>query len=234
MKTTANQSTCHQNHIQPLAGVAFIGMALCYITLFAIYGTVLSTPAGADTGEKISWLIEQKVLFNLTFVLGYVVFACLLCFCVYVIGSLYQKVSHAAMTMASLFGYFWVVVLLCTGMIGICSTELIEHYRVTHPAAAETIYYARILMIESLGGGIEFIGGVWLLISGIVSWRHALLSKYLAAFTLIKGAIGVLTLICADSLLRDLFGVTGILWFLWIGIVMIKKPLTGVPVEEGA
>lgn len=224
MDTMINQTNQGQRNLKPLAGVAFIGMALCYITLFAIYGAVLSTPADVSTAEKIAYLIENKGLFNFTYILGYVLFSCLLCFCVYVIGGLYQQVSQPAMAMATLFGYFWVVVLLCTGMIGISSSELIASLSTANPAAAEAIYYARILLIESLGGGIEFIGGVWMFVLGAVSWRHGLLSKALSAFTLVKAAIGILTLFCADSILRDLFGITGIIWFLWIGIAMIKKP----------
>jgi hypothetical protein len=224
IKQTINQTKQGQRNLKPLAGAAFIGMALCYITLFAIYGAVLSTPADVSTAEKIVYLIENKGLFNFTYILGYVLFACLLCFCVYVVGGLYQQVSQPAMAMATLFGYFWVVVLLCTGMIGISSNELLASLSTSNPAAAEAIYYARILLIESLGGGIEFIGGVWLFILGAVSWRHGLLSKSLSVFTLAKAVIGILTLFCADSVLRDLFGITGIIWFIWMGIAMIKKP----------
>ena len=224
MDTMFNQTNQRQPNLKPLAGVAFIGMALCYITLFAIYGAILSTSASATTAEKVAYLIENKGLFNFTYILGYVLFSCLLCFCVYVIGNLYQQVSQPAIAIATLFGYFWVVLLQCTGMIGITSSELIATLNASNPAAAEAIYYARILLIESLGGGIEFIGGVWMLILGIVSWRHGLFSKFLSMFTLVKAAIGLLTLFCADSILRDLFGITGIIWFIWMGVVLIKKP----------
>lgn len=224
MDTLINEMKQSQRSLKPFAGAAFIGMALCYITLFIIYGVILSTPADANAAEKIAYLIENKDLFNVTYVLGYVLFSCLLCFCVYVISGLYQQVSQPAMVMATLFGYFWVVVLLCTGMIGISSHELLASYSASNPAAAEVIYYAKILMTESLGGGIEFIGGVWLLLFGAISCRHGLLSKSLSVFTLVKGTIGVATLFSAESVLRDLFGITGIVWFLWMGMVMIKKP----------
>ena len=100
MDTMINQTNQDLKQLKTLAGVAFIGMALCYITLFVIYGAILSTPTDVSTAEKIAYLIENKALFNFTYVLGYVVFACLLCFCVYVTGSLYQKVSPAVMAMA--------------------------------------------------------------------------------------------------------------------------------------
>jgi len=224
MGTISNEMNQSQRQLKSFAGAAFIGMALCYITLFIIYGAILSTPVEANTAEKIAYLIENKGLFNFTYVLGYVLFSCLLCFCVYVIGGLYRQVSQPAMAMATLFGYFWVVVLLCTGMVGISSHELLASYSTSNPAAADVTYYARNLLTESLGGGIEFIGGMWLLLFGAVSWRHGLLSKSLSAFTLVKGVIGVATLFSAESVLRDLFGITGIVWFLWMGIVMIKKP----------
>ena len=223
MDTSINKTNKGQIPLKQMAGAAFIGMALCYITLFVIYGAVLSPPKGGSAA-KIAYLTENKALYNFTYVLGYVVFACLLCFCVYVIGRLHCKESPTAMAMANLFGYFWVVVLLCTGMIGVSSQELLALYSDSNPEAADVIYYTRILMTESLGGGIEFIGGIWFVLFGLVSWRHKLHSRSFAMFTLVKGAIGVATLFSAESLLRELFGVTGILWFIWVGIVMIKKP----------
>lgn len=224
MDTRINDVSRAPRPLRPLAGTAFFGMAFCYITLFIIYGALLSTPADATTAEKIAYLIDHKALFNVTYVLGYVLFSCLLCFCVYVLSGLYQPVSPTVMAMATLFGYFWVVVLLCTGMVGITSNELLARYSTANPAAAEVIYYAGMLLTDSLGGGIEFIGGVWLLLLGATGWRHSLLSKPLSAFTLVKGAIGLATLFSAEPVLRVLFGITGIIWFLWMGMVMIKRP----------
>ena len=223
MKTDINQTPHNLSQLKFLAGLAFIGMALCYITLFVIYGAVLSTPLDATTAKKIAYLVENKVLFNFTYILGYVAFACLLCFCVYVTHCLYQHASKTTMAMASLFGYFWVLVLLCTGMIGISSNELLASQSLINPEATEVIYHTRTLMTESLGGGIEFIGGVWLILIAVVSFRHKLLSKSLTIFTLVKGGIGVLTLFCADTLLRDMFGITGIIWFIWMGLALLKK-----------
>jgi len=223
MKTNSNQTPHNLSQLTFFAGLAFIGMALCYITLFVIYGAVLSTPFDATTAQKITYIIEHKTLFNLTYILGYVAFACLLCFCVYVTNCLYQQASKTTMAMASLFGYFWMLVLLCTGMIGISSNELLASQNLTNPTAAEVIFHTRTLMTESLGGGIEFIGGVWLILLAAVCLRHKLLSKPLAIFTLVKGLIGVVTLFCADTLLRELFGITGIIWFIWMGIALVKK-----------
>lgn len=223
MNTNIDQIPHNPNQLTFLAGIAFIGMALCYITLFVLYGAVIDMPIEATTAQNIAYLIENKGLFNLSYILGYIAFACLLCFCVYVTSCLYQQASKTTMAMASLFGYFWVVVLLCTGMIGISANELLASQNLTHPATAEVIFHTRNLMTESLGGGIEFIGGVWLLLLALASLRHKLLSTPLTLFTLVKGAIGVVTLFCTDSLLREMFGVTGIIWFIWMGIVLLKK-----------
>ena len=223
MNTNITQTHPNLSQLKFFAGLAFFAMALCYITLFVIYGAVLSTPADATTAQKITYLIENKTLFNFTYILGYVAFACLLCFCVYVTNCLYQQTSNTTMAMASLFGYFWVLLLLCTGMIGISSNELLASENLTDPTASEVIFHSRSLITESLGGGIEFIGGVWLILLAMASLRHKLLSKSLGIFTLIKGAIGVLTLFCADSILREMFGITGIIWFIWMGVVFVKK-----------
>lgn len=223
INTQSNRSADDQRQLTRFAGVAFIGMALCYITLFVIYGGFLSTPAEANTAEKIAYLIENKALYNFTYVLGYVFFSCLLCFCVYVVGQLTATASKTTTAMMNLFGYFWVVVLLSTGMIGVSANELLAVLNTSNPGAAEVVYYARMLMTESLGGGIEFIGGVWFVLLGVIGWRHGFLSKPLVVFTVIKGAIGVATLFSAESILRELFGVTGIIWFVWMGVVLLKK-----------
>ena len=205
-----------------LGAVSLIGMALCYIGLFIIYGAVLSPPGDNGIAEKVAYLIEHRTLVKSSYILGYVLFACFLCISVQAIHALYCKTSQVLINTASLFGLFWAIVLLCTGMIGITSLELMSTLDKSDQPASEIVYLSSLLMEESLGGGIEILGGLWVFLLGFAGWYHKLFSKPFAIFSIVKGAIGVFSLFATDEIFLILFGLTGIVWFIWLSAIVFK------------
>jgi len=210
----------HSN-LRQLGAVSLIGMALCYICLFIIYGAMINPPhSGAETIDKITNLLAQKTLIKAGYVGGYVLFSCFLCVCIQVIHKLYGKSSSFLVNTASLFGLFWALVVLCTGLIGITSLETLSAIVNTAPDASEIIYLSSLLMEESLGGGIEILGGLWVFFLGVVGLRHKCFSRLFSAFSVFKGVIGISTVVIVDDILLDLFGLTGIIWFLWFSVIV--------------
>ena len=165
----------HHDHIQPglqpWGAASLFGMALCYVTLFVIYGAVLPAPTANDMASKIHRLVEHQTLVQWTYIVGYILFACLLSIAVQTLHRRYGNTSLLINT-TSLFGLFWVVVLLCTGMIGITVLELLSNQYLDDQANSQIVYVALVLLESALGGGIEFIGGMWVLLLGIAGWRY--------------------------------------------------------------
>jgi len=225
-----NHSLTHSNTLNKIGACASIGMALCYLSLFVIYGGLLNPPVDGSVTDKIAYLLAQHTLIKSTYLIGYIVFAGLLCLTTQALLQTYRADAPQVMDSASLFALFWALVLLCTGMIGITGLGQLGALQTTDPDGAAQLYRSIALLEESLGGGIELLGGVWVLLLGVAGWRGGLFSRSFSLFSLLKGSIGVATVVSSESILRDLFGLSGIVWFVWLGIVLWpESPESGAP-----
>jgi hypothetical protein len=87
----------------------------------------------------------------------------------------------------------------------------------------EMIVFSSISIItEGIGGGNEIVGGVWVLLLCIVGLKGGLFSKPLNFLGIFVGLVGISTTYPLD-LLTDIFGISQIVWFIWLGIIMIRK-----------
>jgi hypothetical protein len=73
-----------------------------------------------------------------------------------------------------------------------------------------------------LGGAVELPGGLWLLLVSWAAWRGGELPKGLNYLGLLVGAAGVLTAVPTLGELGAVFGLGSIVWFLWLGIVLLR------------
>jgi prepilin signal peptidase PulO-like enzyme (type II secretory pathway) len=76
---------------------------------------------------------------------------------------------------------------------------------------------------EALGGGNEIVGGLWVLLLSWVALRSDKLPKVLNYLGVLVGLAGILTVVPAFELLMVVFGLGQIVWFAWLGIVMLRE-----------
>ena len=198
-----------------------LGMAACYIILFVIYGALLTTPSG-DISEKVAYLLANRILVEVSYIIGYLVFA--ICLIVTSVALYLVEGVHSQLlkSVTLVFGVIWAAVLFIAGMISLTSMSLMSSMDPENLSAITSIYRSMLLLENSLGGGIELIGGVWVLLLGWLSLKHGAFSRAWAVFSLCKGAIGVATVFSSEPILRDLFGLTGIVWFIWLAVEVTK------------
>jgi hypothetical protein len=87
---------------------------------------------------------------------------------------------------------------------------------------------------EGLGGsGGELLGGLWVLLVSVAALRTGGLPKVLKWLGVAIGTAGVLSVV---PVLKDLaygFGLLQIVWFVWLGIVMLRTTsITADPAME--
>ena len=73
------------------------------------------------------------------------------------------------------------------------------------------------------GGGSELFGGIWILLLSIAALREQLFSKSFNILGIIIGISGIFSDIPGLSFLTLIFGLTQIIWFIWLGILLRKK-----------
>jgi hypothetical protein len=74
---------------------------------------------------------------------------------------------------------------------------------------------------DGLGGGVEIVGGLWVLLISAASF-HAL-PRLLGYLGVVVGVAGILTVAPPLGELGAVFGLGQIVWFSWIGVVMLRR-----------
>lgn len=205
-----------------LAGIGSISLGLIYIAGFVYFGGFWAYPVAGTVEEKISYLSESQISFTLVYLTIYVLFGVVLSVVVAGLHELLDAAKNKAMLVASIFGVIWVGMVIAAGMIGTTGLGVVLSVAENDPTKALNIWQIVGLITQSIGGGNELVGGLWVLLLSIVALRTLNLSvplNYLGCFV---GVAGIATVYPAE-VLTMVFGLSQIVWFIWLGFVMIRS-----------
>ncbi|MBT8181519.1 MAG: DUF4386 family protein [Eudoraea sp.] len=211
------------NNIQKIGGICAILEALIYISAFIFYGGILVYPnVNASTAEELNFLSDNYLSLSIFNLIGYVIFGILLAVLVLAIHQRLKDYSPTFSILASIFGIIWVALVIASGMIANIGLNSVIEIGANDPEKAMLIWSSIGIITEGLGGGNEIVGGIWVLLLSIVGLKGQLFSKPLNFLGILVGMAGILTIYPLD-LFTEIFGISQIIWFLWIGIFMIRK-----------
>ena len=210
--------------LQKFGGFAALYMALAHITGLVIFVAVLDYINIKDVAQKVAMNIENQMVVFSTNLLMYVFFGF---FLIILSLALYHRLKSSApalMQVATAIGIIWAGSLIASGMVANAGLASIVPLYATDPAQAALTWQA----IESVANGLgnangEILGGLWVLLVSIAAFR--ILPKGLNILGLIIGVVGILTIIPALNAFVAVFGLGQIIWFIWMGIVLLRtKP----------
>lgn len=209
--------------LQKVGGIVALYEALAYILGFVFYVFIVDYSGVVEPVQKVALLVDNQVNMFLNTLLVYVIFGI---FLVVLALALYEQLkvnSPAIMQMATIFGLFWALVVIASGMIFITGMNSVVELYGKDPAQAATVWLAIDAVFEGIGGGVELLGGLWIL---LVSWAALRARKFPRALNylgLAIGLVGILTIVPALEMLTDVFGLTQIVWFIWLGIAVLRN-----------
>ena len=142
--------------------------------------------------------------------------------------ALYQHLKTSAPALAlvsACFGLIWTVLVFASGFISLYGYDAFAKLAVTDPNQAAALR----LMVSTITNGIDssdrFLGSLWLLLSSLTALRVRLLARPLNYFGLFIGSVGILSSLApALTALGLAFGVEILVWWIWLGIVMLRSP----------
>ena len=218
--------------IQKWGGIAAITEAFTYIFGFVLFFGVLDA-SGYNTPERyLEFIIENRD----SFFVGYLVSGLLFSFALIIlVQSIYQRFKQASpelMKFTAIVGYLWVFLVLASSLIFLTSLAAIVKYHALDPEQALIIHRTISIVVDALGGGIELVGAVWLLAISYVGLKSKTFSVWLHYWGILVGVSGVLTLFSGISFLSTnpffdvttaLFGLGQILWFLALGVALLRE-----------
>ena len=207
--------------LQKMGAVAALYSALAYLAGFALYGFVLDYGSAVEPLQKVALLADnQSIMFLLT-VFVYVVVGA---FLVVLALALYQRLKAGAPGLAqtaAAFGLIWACVVISSGLIFNTGMAVVVDLYATDPTRAATVWMAINSVFEGMGGGTEIFGGIWILLLSWAALRAGELPKVLNYLGLLIGLVGIVSIVPAFEVLTSVFGITQIVWFVWLGITML-------------
>ncbi|WP_088330407.1 hypothetical protein [Lacimicrobium sp. SS2-24] len=201
---------------------AYFAMPLCYVAMFLIFGVALSIPQSDVVSDKIAYIASEQSLLSLAYVLGYLLFGCLLLVAVQATHARLISTSSHLLNFATAFGLIWVVLMMCSGMIALVGMNTMVKLFSQGSSHADTLFYVYNPIVNGLGGGIELVGGMWVLVLSIHGLKTAQLAKGLHLFGLIVGLLGIGTVFQSLAGIKEAFGLSQIVWFICMGIALLK------------
>ncbi len=212
------------NNLQKMGGVAALIEAATYVVGFGVIFTLLAPLAGdLDPNQYMAFLTDNHTLLYAWHLFIYVVNGA---FLVVLTLALYERLkagSPAMVQIATAFGLIWAGLVISSGMVFLIGINTVVDLYGKDPAQAATVWLAINSVFEGLGGGVEIVGGLWVLLVSWAALRAGELPRALNYLGMLIGVAGILTVIPAIGELGGaIFGLGFIVWFVWVGIVMLR------------
>ena len=211
------------NDLQKLGGISALIEAAIYVTGFALFLTVLDPSGYEGHVQRVAFLADNQVASYIANLLIYVVFGVVLVVLVLALHARLKNSSPAIMQTATAFGLIWAGLVIASGMIANIGNSTVVGLFSENQDQAVSLWLAIITVQEALGGGNEIVGGLWVLLLSWAALRAGKLPKVLNYLGVLVGLAGILTVVPAFDVLMDVFGLGQIVWFAWLGIVMLRE-----------
>lgn len=212
-------------NLQKAGGIAALFEAIAYIVGFGFMATLLNpgNTEGWSAAQKLAFVLEKKALFQAWTLFIYVAFGIALVVLTVALHERLKDRAHDLMRIATPFGLIWAGLVIASGMVASVGLEAVATIHARDVAQATSTWVTIDAIQNGLGGGVEIVGGVWVLLISAASFRSAAFPQVLGYLGIVVGLAGVLTVVPMLKDLAMVFGISQILWFAWIGIVMLGR-----------
>ena len=208
------------NDQQKVGGVSALIAAATWVFGMVLLFTVLAPFATGDVDH--GFLADNQAIIYVWNTIIYLVFGV---FLVVLLLALHERLkggSPAMVQTATAFGLIWAAVVFASGMVFNIGMETVIDLHGKDPAQAEPVWVAVNSVHLGLGGGNEIVGALWILLLSWAALRAGGLPRVLNYLGVVISVAGLLTLIPALELVGVIFGLGSIVWFVWVGIVMLR------------
>jgi len=208
-------------------GLAVLVCAATYVFGFVFLVTVFA-PLGFGTGEidvsaVVAYIAERPgvmITFNTTI---YVLNALALAVLVVALHRRIAKERPDAAALAGAIGLIWATLVLGAGMIANVAVEHV-HALAGDPEAAAELWSTLHAVESGLGGGNEIAGGAWILTVSLAALASGVFGRITAGIGAVSGIAGLVTILPPmGEIAGAVFGLGAILWFIVVGIVLLRQ-----------
>ncbi len=207
--------------LQRFGGLSALGAAGTWVFGIALFATSLSDYVDATPADAVDFLVGHQTTLLAWYIGIFVVFGAVL---VPLALALRQRLRGDAPALAdtsTVFAMIWAGLMFATGMISNIGIEDVAKLAETDRAGAINLWSSIDTVTNGLGGGNELVGGIWVLLVSLAAWRGAL-PRGLNVLGVVSAVAGVATVIPAFEAAEMVFGLGLIVWFVWLGVALLR------------
>jgi hypothetical protein len=211
-------------NLQKMGGFAALYMAVAYLTGIILFLFVLDYPHIVDPAQKVALLVDKQMVIYSTNLILYVIFGV---FLIVLALALYERLkvgAPAMMQVATVIGIIWAGSLIASGMVSNAGIAPVVALYAKDPAQAALTWQGFEVVASGLGNGNgEILGGLMTLLISWAALRSGALPKFLNYLGVFVGLAGIVSTLPGLNDLTSIFGLSQVLWFVWLGIIMLRQ-----------
>lgn len=212
------------NNLQKMGAISALIDAATFLVGIVLAFTILAPLAtgGLDPDQTVAFLADNQAVIYIWNTIIYLVFGVFLVVLALALHERLRAGSPAMVQTATVFGLIWAGLVIASGMIVNIGLDKVVDLSGNDAAQAAALWLAIASVQEGLGGGIEIVGGLWVLLVSWAALRPGGLPRALNYLGLVVGVAGLVTVVPPLGDLGAIFGLGSIVWFVWLGIVMLR------------
>jgi hypothetical protein len=204
---------------------ALIGAATNLLALVVFLTILAPTGYGSDEpGQVVAFLANNQAFIRVWYLIIYLVFGVSM---IFLALALYERLKAGSPALAQAvitLGLIWAVLIIVNGTLSINNVSTVVKLYGENPAQAATVWLTLDSVETGLGanGGETMVSALWLLLLGWVALRAKELPRILNYLGVMIGIAGILSVVLEPAL-AAVYGLGLIIWFVWLGIVMLRR-----------
>jgi hypothetical protein len=212
--------------LQKVGGISALVCAGTYILALGLLTTVLTPMADGSLpfDQFIAFFLPHRTLIFVWHFSMYLVNGTFLALLILALYKRLKTGTPALALIAACFGLLWTGLVFASGFITIYGWEVIGNLSYADPSQAAMLR----IVVDSVTIGLDhsdrFLGCLWVLLTSWAALRAGQLSRPLNILGLVIGMAGIVSSVApALNELGYAFGVGIIVWWIWLGIVLLQS-----------
>jgi hypothetical protein len=214
-------------NLQKIGGIAaLIGAATNLFALVTLLTLLEPKGYGSDDpGQVVAFLADNQAFMRAWYQIIWLVFGMCMIFLSLALYDRLMAGSPARAQAVTTFGLIYAVLVIVIGTLSINNLSTVVELYGKNPAQAVTVW----LTLDSVetglgaGGGETIVTALWFLLLSWVALRAGELPRVLNYLGVVLGVAGILSVVLASLGLSAVYGLGLIIWFVWLGLVMLRR-----------
>ena len=210
-------------------GFAALTAAATVIIGLGMFATALSdyTTGDLDTTEALAYVVDHQTTMYVWNFITLIVFGLALVFVALALHERMKPDAEPVMRLATGFGLVWSGLLVAGGMVSNVGMSQVVELATTTPDRAASAWIAIESVGNALSGQIEIVGALWILLVSSAALRTRAFPRQLGYLGFVMAVSAFATVIPAFEMVAVVFGLGLIVWFGWVGLILLRSNAAG-------